>query len=98
LPIEVVRVIIDNLLRKPRDLNALAQTCHWLYDIVNPILYKEQIIHYGGTALLWAAQLGSLDACARLLKEGLNPDVVAPRSKETPLIKAIEKGHLWTWR
>lgn len=92
LPAELLISIANHLLSSPQALNCLAQTSRLLYQITNPILYKNQIVHNESSALLWAAERGKPAPCRRLLSEGANPNI-KDSHKRTPLSWAAGNGH-----
>ena len=91
LPTELL-ISTANHLSSPQDLNCLAKTSRLLYQITNPILYKNEIFHNKSSALLWAAERGKLAPCSRLLSEGANPNI-KDSHKRTPMSWAAGNGH-----
>ncbi|KAJ5528924.1 hypothetical protein N7527_002317 [Penicillium freii] len=91
LPTELL-ISIANHLSSPQNLNCLAQTSRLLYQITNPILYKNQILYNESSALLWATERGKPAPCSRLLTEGANPNIKDSHER-TPLSWAAGNGH-----
>ncbi|KAF2844467.1 hypothetical protein T440DRAFT_358517, partial [Plenodomus tracheiphilus IPT5] len=67
LPAELIRHIYENDLQSECDLNALAQTSHFLYGCVNPFLYTHNTKSSGSSALSWAATHGVIDTARKSL-------------------------------
>ena len=91
LPYELLTIVAHNIPAE-KDLNCLAQTSRYVYNIINPYLYHHQISDHHSSALLWAAQHLSAASCRRLLQEGANAEV-RDTFGQTPLILAAFNGH-----
>ncbi|KAF2788272.1 hypothetical protein K505DRAFT_197347, partial [Melanomma pulvis-pyrius CBS 109.77] len=68
LPCELLCLVLENLLLQ-RDMNALARTNRFLYDLLNIHLYRYNVQHSGGFALLWAAERGQLGTARMSLEK-----------------------------
>jgi len=82
---------IAEFLKSERDINALAQTNHRLYDLLNYHLYRHNV-QFGSSALLWAASRGKNAAVKKLLVERANVQAVDGHGR-TPLLLAATNGH-----
>lgn len=83
---------IAEFLESERDINAFAQTNHWLYDLINVCLYRHNVQSGSSSALLWAASRGQDGTAKRLLLEGANVQVMDGH-RRTPLLLAAMNGH-----
>ncbi|KAK4227461.1 ankyrin repeat-containing domain protein [Podospora fimiseda] len=76
LPPEILLLILD-LLDLP-DKNALNRANQWLYSVINPILYQQNIRYFGSSCMFWAAEYGQLGTLKHALTAGANLDLAAP--------------------
>ncbi|PYH91899.1 hypothetical protein BO71DRAFT_298391, partial [Aspergillus ellipticus CBS 707.79] len=53
-----VLLMIAETLESENDINAMVQTNHRFYALLNPYLYRHNRRHSGSSALLWAAMTG----------------------------------------
>jgi len=72
LPTELL-LSISKCLEYETDVNGFSQVNHFLYDLVNPQLYRHDAFDHD-SALDWAAQHGKEACVRRLLKAGVPPD------------------------
>ncbi|KAJ5795006.1 hypothetical protein N7457_001605 [Penicillium paradoxum] len=109
LPLELLQMIAGEL-SSEKDINALVQTTRTLYHHLHLFLYKHNIQHHQGSALLWAAKNGYVDLAVRLLDAGASIAAFVSRQEkayykatsyllkevENPLLFAAQGGHLLT--
>lgn len=97
LPNELLHSI-THYLDKERDINALIQTSRFFRDSFNEYLYEYNIKKNRGSAILWAAEHGSLELTQRLLDGGANPDYrtnpdYGLDAAKQPIALAAANGH-----
>ena len=85
-PIEIW-YIITKALNSSHDLNNLAETNHFFYEIVNPILYRK----FASEAMMLAAQTGQVNTVKLCLEHCPELEVAILVSA---LTKAASVGHL----
>lgn len=91
-PNEVLFMIAQELVSSQRYLNALLQTCQYLFQLFNPILYQCKIDHHEASALTWAAVQGIETTTRNILESGVDPNY-QNKAGHTPLSLAAEGGH-----
>jgi ankyrin repeat protein len=82
---------ISEILQLERDINAFTQVNRRLYHLLNNYLYRYNIKHSGGSALLWAALNGQEATAQNLLGE--RAYVQAKSNDNQALWLAARKGH-----
>ncbi|KAG7409856.1 Ankyrin-2 [Fusarium oxysporum f. sp. rapae] len=96
LPHEVIVLITsymlwENSAQNERDLARLANTCHQLHRVVNPILYRQNRTFSGSSALLWAVERDIPEVVANACDAGTDLE----RCYGMPLLRcAAGKGHV----
>uniref|UniRef100_A0A0D2YHQ0 F-box domain-containing protein n=1 Tax=Fusarium oxysporum (strain Fo5176) TaxID=660025 RepID=A0A0D2YHQ0_FUSOF len=78
LPPEVIVLITsymlwENSAQNERDLARLANTCHQLHRVVNPILYRHNRTFSGSSALLWAVERDIPEVVTNACNAGRHP-------------------------
>ncbi len=73
LPTELVVFVLENF-DTLHDLASLARLDRRLYNIVNPILYKEAVDRGSTLPLAWAAQCGVPGTLFKALEAGIDPN------------------------
>ncbi|PWY88838.1 ankyrin [Aspergillus sclerotioniger CBS 115572] len=63
-------LIIAGFLSRKKDLNSLARTSHYLYQWVNPRLYKHGVRTRANRLLYWATAEGQLETLKKALNTG----------------------------
>ncbi|KAK3984049.1 ankyrin repeat-containing domain protein [Cladorrhinum sp. PSN332] len=76
LPPEILHLILDLL--DLSDQNALNRANQWLYSVINPIIYHQNVRHQGSTCMFWGAEFGQLGTLKHALEAGANLDLAAP--------------------
>lgn len=89
LPTELQLLIIENL-ECDREINALARTGRYFYNMLNPLLYKQS----GSWALLRAARLGRLVTAQVALRLLLQLGNASGHEVDEPLRVASKEGHV----
>ncbi|KAL3456739.1 ankyrin repeat-containing domain protein [Aspergillus heterothallicus] len=84
LPHELIFQIADSV-QMDTDLSSLAQTCYFLYEIANPLLYGRST-----APLFWAADRGAHDTLRRCLAYGADVHV---RTQEGLTLAAVAAMH-----
>ena len=92
LPNELLLQIAESL-PSEKDINALVRTNRLFHTLLNPYLYRHNILHHASDALVRAAELGSASATAKLLAAGANVNV-KDRSGHPLLVKAAGMGRV----
>ncbi|PWY83426.1 hypothetical protein BO70DRAFT_395872 [Aspergillus heteromorphus CBS 117.55] len=62
-------LLIAETLESEKDINAVVQTNHRLYALLNPYLYQHNRRHSGSSALRWAATAGQVSTVRRILEQ-----------------------------
>ena len=91
LPNELLQLITHHL-GEERDINALIQTSRFFRDSFNEYLYEYNIKKHSGSAILWAAENGSLELAQRLLDGGTSAEYKWDAEKK-PIALAAANGH-----
>jgi ankyrin repeat protein len=91
LPNELLQCVSENL-KLERDINALTRTNRYLYDLLNPYLYRHNVRFSGSSALRWATQFGREETARKILAEGADTEK-GSEDGETPLLAAVADGH-----
>src|SRR5271156_3654705 len=73
LPNELLQSISENL-KLEKDINALVRTNRYLYNLLNPYLYRHNIRLFGSSALQWAARCGQEGTARKMLAEGADTE------------------------
>ncbi|KAJ5873938.1 uncharacterized protein N7529_002368 [Penicillium soppii] len=76
LPNELVLILVDHLNCNP-DANHVAVTCHRLYQIITPYLYRRNVRLFHGRGIYPAIVSGSAPAVSNFLPNGVNNEVWA---------------------
>ncbi|KAK1146781.1 hypothetical protein N8T08_002542 [Aspergillus melleus] len=89
LPNELI-VLICQFLALEKDINNFSRCSHRLHELLTFDLYRHNIAHYAGSALVWAVDMGQAGTVAKMLKHGADPNrCVDPIDHRTPLTMAI---------
>jgi ankyrin repeat protein len=86
LPNELLQSISENL-KSEKDINALVRTNRYLYNLLNPYLYRNNIRLFGSSALQWAAECKQEGTARKMLAEGADTEKTNEYG-ETPLLVA----------
>lgn len=73
IPGELILTIADHLPYCP-DINHLFQTCHHLFNILNPYLYARDVRVFYGRGLWRTVELASEAAVLKFITHGDNKD------------------------
>ncbi|KAL2849045.1 ankyrin repeat-containing domain protein [Aspergillus pseudodeflectus] len=92
LPFEIIRLIVECLQSK-HDINALIQTCRFLYDAFDSHLYEYDMRYASRSALRWAARHGHDSVVAKSLAAGPYVEFTGLLNGATPLLLATRYGH-----
>ncbi|PYI04788.1 ankyrin [Aspergillus sclerotiicarbonarius CBS 121057] len=96
-------LIIAGFLTRKKDLNSLARTSHYLYQWVNPCLYKHGVRTRVNRLLYWAASEGRLETLKKLLDAGARLPALKGCAQEKasrqmdrghPISTAGQRGHI----
>ncbi|WEW60435.1 hypothetical protein PRK78_005921 [Emydomyces testavorans] len=82
LPPELLLDIAE-CLGSNHDLNALLQSCRYLYNLLNSHLYQLDVKHHHSSALWWSVDKGRKDVAQRSLDAGADPNAVRMAISET---------------
>ncbi|GIK04399.1 hypothetical protein Aspvir_008482 [Aspergillus viridinutans] len=94
LPNELLEIISENL-QFECDLNALAKANRALYNLLNPCLYRFNVLQKGSSAVSWAAERGRPETLQKLIQEGANLNIrVDNHALAQPLLTAAMEGHI----
>lgn len=74
------------------DINHLSQTCHHLYNILNPYLYARNVHFWCGRGLWRAVELGCESAVLKLIAHGANKDQWTQGTPERRQREKEERG------
>ncbi|KAL3451783.1 ankyrin repeat-containing domain protein [Aspergillus insuetus] len=92
LPFELIRLIVEGLQSK-YDINALIQTCRFLYGAFDSYLYQYDMRYASRSALRWAARYGHDSVVAKSLAAGPYAELTGLLNGATPLLLAARYGH-----
>ncbi|KAL2848322.1 ankyrin repeat-containing domain protein [Aspergillus pseudodeflectus] len=73
LPIELLTEIAE-LLEYEDEINSLARTCRFLYNLFGPFLYKHNVRHGNSSALAWGIINKNMATITRSLDAGASPN------------------------
>lgn len=89
LPTEV-QLLVANLLEEERDINSLARINREFYSLLNPYLYRRNLLNSRRSALLWAASRGREATVRICVSEAANIGTI---DYILPLFRAAKFGH-----
>ncbi len=87
LPAEIILETAKQLSDR-NDVNNFAKSCHCLYELLNPYLYRQSVLH-DNHALLWAADMGMDTTARQALRHGA--DVNATAVTDSPIVARSAK-------
>ncbi|KAI9038209.1 uncharacterized protein KD926_011148 [Aspergillus affinis] len=89
LPNELI-LFICHFLTLEKDINNFSRCSRRLQDLLTSDLYRHNIIHYAGSALVWAISRGQAGTVEKILRYGGDPNLcVDPIDQRPPLSMAI---------
>ncbi|KAK4042360.1 ankyrin repeat-containing domain protein [Parachaetomium inaequale] len=103
LPVEMLLAIAGNL-TTTGELNALARTCRGLYNVLDPLVYRQGVKEKNDDAVLWACEHNSVATLERLREQGAKFDFEVEREPRrhpnnlptcfAPIHVAAKHGHV----
>lgn len=89
LPNEILLLIVQTLFF-PADIDAFARSSRFLYDLINPELYKYSATCFGDSALTFAVQWSRVDTARQALKNGADPEALICPFCRHPVSRPVE--------
>ncbi|KAL3478059.1 ankyrin repeat-containing domain protein [Aspergillus californicus] len=98
VPLEIINLPDELLLKilskfdKEADINALSQTCRFLYKLTNPQLYAFNVRNHGASALPWAVKHDCQRTALLCLENGADLNT-QDATGDTPILAAARRKH-----
>jgi ankyrin repeat protein len=91
LPVELI-IHIVTFLKYDSDLNSFVRTNKFFYHLLNDYLYRDNVLHFGSSALEWAARNGFENTVRRSLRAGALLSACVDEEWQ-PMALAAAHGH-----
>jgi ankyrin repeat protein len=91
VPVDVILHIVT-FLEYGSDLNSFVRTSKFFYHLLNDYLYRDNVLHFGSSALAWAARNGFENTVRRSLEAGALPSACVDEEWQ-PMALAAAHGH-----
>lgn len=86
-------VLICRHLNRQQDIANFSRCSRRLHELLDFELYRHNINHFAGSALVWATEKGKVEMVRKMLQYGADPTrCLDPRVRQPPLMLAISAG------